>query len=416
MASSIGARFDPLGEDLHDPYPIYAEARKAAPVFFSERLGVWCVARYDDVVAVLKDDEAFSSAEIIPRPKGMPADLDRFLDWYFADFPPLTFTDPPAHTKIRAVAARGFLPRVIARFEPTIQRITAQHLDELSGRTEFDLLTEFSYPLIMSVILEVMGIPQADHSAFVAWNKQLFTVLVGSHAADEATLIQCGRDLEDWRSYVRKIVEERRAEPREDLISFFSHSEVRGHRLEGDEVAALVMTMLAAGWEATSNALANSVEILLRRDLWSALDLASIDQVIAECLRLNGSLAWINRVAVRDTKVAGQTILTGEVVSLLWNSACHDESHYPAPTEFRPDRPRDSQELTFGHGIHYCIGAPLARTELRMALTMLHERFPGLRLSSSEPAVYRAVMTFRALESLPVTMTPPARPATPPGS
>ncbi|MEV6420804.1 cytochrome P450 [Streptomyces sp. NPDC051662] len=402
MTSPIGVRFDPLGKHLQDPYPVYAEARRSSPVFFSEKLGVWCVARYDDVLTVLKDHETFSSAETLPRPKGMPENVERFLDWYYDDFPPLALSDPPVHSKSRAVAAQGFRPRVIANFEPTIRRITAEHLDKVAGRAEFDLVTEFAFPLISSVVLELVGIPKADHVDFIEWNRKLLTVLVGSHAVDEPTLIQYGRDLEDWRGYVRKIIEERLTDPRDDLISLFAHSDVRGHRVQGDEVTALVMAMLAAGVETTAAALSNSVEILLRQDEWASLD-DNPDELIAECIRLNSSLAWITRVALRDTEIAGQSIRSGDMVSLLWNSACHDEDHYPEPTAFRPARSRDTQELAFGHGIHYCVGAPLSRIELRVALTMLRERFPNLRLVSREPSLYRPVATFRVLDSLLVT-------------
>lgn len=401
-----GEEFDPLGAHLSDPYPFYAAARAKESIFFSPKLHAWCVSRYDEVTNILADPETFSSRDVIPRAAGLPAEVDAFYAWFFGEAGALTFTDPPSHTRIRAVAGKGFTPKFAKSFASSIKTIMSSCLDKVAGQPEFDFIQEFAYAAPISVILQVIGIPQEDQEKFLHWNNLVFAVLVGSHQLDEATIVAYGRELFEWRDYVRGLVADRREHPQDDLITFLVNGEVRGHRLSDDEAAAQVMTMLAAGYESTANAMANTVRILLSdRSRWEALlsSTVSVDDVVEECLRLESPVTQLYRTVLRDTSIGGQAISKGDKVCMLWSSVCHDDSYYEQPEEYRPGRSTPVRDIVFGQGIHYCLGAPLVRTELRTMLELLRDRFPTLRLASEDPPEYRSIHHFRALTSLIVT-------------
>lgn len=405
QGQGIGEFFDPLGAHLQDPYPFYAMARAEEPVFFSPKLHAWCVARYADMIAVLRDVETFSSAEIIPRPRHLPAEFDNLFDWFYGVAVPLTFTDPPQHERIRAVVNTGLTPKAISPFEPEIRRTVAGVLDRLHGRDEFEILDDFARPLVMSVILGLTGIPPERHEFLIEWNQRFFTLFVGSHALDLDALRECKRIVDDGLDYIRSLVRQRIVQPQQDLVSFLVHGETRGHRLTPEEVVGQVMTLLAAGFETVTNSTSNAIETLLRRrEQWRRLGErdAVTDRIISECLRYNGSLTAVFRIAKRDTSIGGIGIPGGSPVCLLWASANRDGAAYHRPDDFVPDRPEDTKNLTYGFGIHYCVGAPLVKLTLRIALAALRRRFPDLHLAPGETPRYREISTFRAMERLRV--------------
>jgi cytochrome P450 len=395
--------FDPIGRHLPDPYPYLATARAERPVFYSPAVGGWCISRYDDVAAVVDDTDTFSSADAFPRPRNLPSELDEWVQWFYEDAPPLTFLDPPTHTRVRRVINKGFTPRAMAAFEPDVREITERFVRGVADRPEFDLVADLAAPLPLSVIMRITGVPDADTDRFRRWFNQSFILVAASHAADAATLLECGEGQREWRAYVTKMIHEREAAPRDDLISFIVQRGVRDQRLTHDEIMTQIITVFAAGTETTANALINIVYGLLRRpEQWSAIvtGQADLDLIIDEGLRLNTSVFGLYRTARRDAVVGGVTIPARDMVFLLWGSANRDETKYQDPLEFRPGRARRMQDLTFGRGIHYCIGAPLARMQLRIALQMLAEHIPGLHLAVGDPPRYRPIPQFRALESL----------------
>lgn len=402
-APGLGELFDPLGLHRDDPYPFYADARSTEPVFFSPRLDAWCVTRYDDVTAILADPNSFSSREVLPKPKGLPPAVDAFLDWFWGPAGALTFTDPPEHTRIRAVASKGLTARFVQNFEPTVQEVMARHLDRVAAMAEFDFLSEVAYSTPVYAILDIVGIPRADHERFRRWNELVFAIVIASHQLDEATINEYGREMYAWRDYVRALVAERRVRPQQDIMSFLVHGEVRGHRLSDDEAAIQVMAMLAAGHESTAHAMANTVRLLLSRpSRWRQLldGSVAVEDIVEECLRLESPITQLYRIAHRDTAINGRPIAAGDKVCMLWSSVCHDDAYYERPGEYLPGRPNKVRDIAFGQGIHYCVGAPLVRMELRIMLEQLRERLPGLRLLSGGVPRYRSVHHFRALEHL----------------
>lgn len=395
--------FEPMGRHLADPYPFFARARAREPIFFAPSVNAWCVTRYEDIAAIVDDVESFSSAEAFPRPKGLPPEADDWLEWFYEKAPPITFLDPPTHTRVRRVMNRGFMPRALSAFEPDVRAVVERYVLGVVGRDEFDLAADLAAPMPVNVIIKVLGFPDEDYPRLKVWFDHIFVLLVGSHMVDRETLAVCGQGFRDWRAYVSTQIDEREAAPRDDLMSFLIHGDAHGHSLTRDEVMMQIITMIAAGGETTGNGLINTVYALMRnRRHWDALVAgeADVDAIIEEGLRLNTSVLGLFRTAKRDVTLSGVTIPEGAMVFLLWGSANHDESRYDRPTEFRPGERGVAQDLTFGRGIHYCIGAPLARMEMRIALEALARHMPGLHLASDEPPAYRPITQFRALESL----------------
>jgi cytochrome P450 len=405
-ASGIGPSFDPLGVHLQDPFPFYAKARAEEPVFFAPRIQSWCVARHGDVMEVLRDHVTFSSEEIIPRPRTLPPDFDDMLDWFYGPATPVGFTDEPEHTRIRAVVNTGFTPKAITPFQPSIRRIAAGLIDGLARREEFDVVAEFARPLVMKVVLDFVGIPPERHESLMSWSEQFFVVTVGYHTLDLETLRESKRIFMAGLDYIRSLVEERRAHPRDDMISFLVHGETRGHRLSTEEVVGQVMVLVVAGYETTMNSTANAVEQLLSRpEHWNRVGESDdvTDRLVSECLRYNGPVTSNYRVARTDAKIGTMDVPAGSLVCMLWASANRDAQAFDRPDEFWPERTEESsRNIIFSSGIHYCVGAPLVRVTLRVALSELRRLLPGLQVAPGFAPRYRPISQFRALTDLPV--------------
>jgi len=400
-----GPSFDPWGADLQDPYRVLSRLRSEQPVFFSPEVNAWCVTRYDDVSAVIRDTARFSSAETFPRPQGLPPAADKVITNLWDEAPMVTFLDPPEHTRVRTAMTGGFTPRAVAGYEPLIREIVTGVIGELGGRREFDLVSDYAEHIPIRSVLGVMGIPAEDNDAILTWVRQGFTLFVGYRAADEATLLDCVHGQKLFTDYVTRLIEERRERPRADLISVMATSGGNGRGLLDGEIVTQVMTMIAAGHETTSNAITNTVNAMLRTPgAWPAYVAGELDTlaIVNEGLRLDTPVLGLFRVAKRDTTIGGAEIPAGAMVLLVIASANHDESKYARPAQFEPDRPRSAQSLAFGGGVHYCIGAPLALLELRVALEELAGAYPTLRLASSQPPVYRPMSQFRGIDRLPV--------------
>lgn len=404
-AGGIGESFDPLGAHLQDPFPFYARARAEAPVFFAPRLRSWCVAGHADIMAVLRDHQTFSSREIIPRPRHLPADFDELFDWFYGPASLLGFTDEPEHTPIRAVVNTGFAPKVIGAFVPQVRRTVASLLDGLATRDEFDAAAEFAHPLSMTTVLDLIGIPAERHESFIAWNAQFFPILTSHPSQDLEPLRNRKRIFMAGLDELTSLVGQRRAHPREDLISFMAHSETGGRRLTSEEVVGQVLQLLGPADASSSNLHTNAIELLLRRrECWDQLseDGELTDKIISECMRYAGPVTAIFRIATAGARIGAVDIPAGSPVCLLWASANRDERVFDRPDEFRPQRSEEAKNIMFGNGIHYCVGAPLVRTTMRIGLCELRRRLPDLHLAPSHTGRYRPLMQFRVFEDLRV--------------
>ncbi|MFC4053134.1 cytochrome P450 [Actinomadura syzygii] len=397
--------FNPFGPHVGSAYGYFEQAREREPIFFSEPLQAWCVTRYDDIKRIASDWKTFSSSDAFPKPVGLPEEAQWAADFLF-DHTVITIGDPPRHTAVRRLVHDGFKPGAIARFEPSIRQIIAKYVDRLPASGVFDLVTEFSSVVPLEVITQVTGFPLDENPDLLRWIEDETVLFAGTSALTDKELIDHGRGFAEAVAHLRELVETRRARPRNDLISLMITGDPDGDVLNADEVVMQALGLVSAGWETTGNAITNIVGALLEEpSRWAALvrGEVAVDQVVAEGLRFDTSVFGLFRTATREVTVGGITFAAGDRLFLFYASANHDADHFPAPDEFRLDRTNAKKHLGFGHGIHNCIGAPLARLELEVALELLAARYPELRLADDDRSpTYKPFNQFRAPEFLRV--------------
>jgi len=412
MTSQVGrVGYDPLDPVVvADPYPFYAQLRAEAPVHLLED-GLWAVSRYDDVLAVLRDPTTFSSAlgmgDLLKggaSPRMRRLRPDRFgID--LASLRILIATDPPDHTKLRRLAGKAFTPREVAALEPRIRQLCEAMVDELITASEDgrgDLVAQVAYPLPVTVIAELLGIPIERRDDFKRWSDALVGGLSGTW--DEA---QAQASAIEMFVYFTEVVAERQARPGEDLISLLC---VRAR--EGDdalnpmEIVAFCVLLLIAGNETTTNLIGNGM-----RALWAHPDearrlrahpgLASL--AVEEALRYDAPVQALFRATTVDTELAGVSLPRHAPVMVMFGSANRDGAHFERPDQFVIDRsPND--HLAFGSGIHLCLGAPLARLEGRIVAETMLERVRKIEPAGEPQFVDSFVL--RGLSRLPVHCVP----------
>jgi hypothetical protein len=376
----IAVEFNPYDPQLHqDPYPIYRRLRDEFPVHHNAQLRFWTLSRYADVLAALQAPDLFISGKGVAV--GMP-DLDEATAT--GGVPLLITTDRPRHTKLRALVSRAFTPRRVARLEPRIRSIARTLLDNLKGRQEFDLVREFSAPLPTIVIAEMLGVPAEDQE----WFKEKSTAVAQFDPTKLGSADPAGDRLGpavELARYLAEIFEQRRREPREDLLTALLGAEIDGQRLSEPELIGFSFLLLVAGNETTTNLISNAAILLDRyRDQRRLLtqDPARIPGAIEEFLRYDSPVQGLARTLTAQVTLHGVTIPEGGRVLLLFGSANRDERELSAPERF--DVLRDpNPHLAFGFGAHFCLGANLARLESRVAFEELLARLPDYRMTQS---------------------------------
>lgn len=392
------------GPHLQDPYPFFERLRKEAPVTFNPMLGLWLISRYDDINAVLNNPASFSSASAIASAEKLTPEAQAILGpGPILHDSPLNM-DPPAHTRLKRLLQKGFLPAKVAREEVRIRKLANALIDGFIHEGRGDLVERFAYPLPVQVILTMVGVPQEDTAQVKQWTSDLFG-LVFAQIPPEAQPAMA-RGVVEYRKYCTQLIEQRRRQPQEDLTSDLVHAEVDGEALTMQELIAVIGgSLLAAGHETTTAQIALNVKnLLLQPERWQMLreNRALIPKAIEECMRLEGSAPGLVRTAVQDVEVGGVLLPKGSRLLLLYTSANHDEAHFDAPERFDLQR-ENMQHLGFGRGIHFCLGAPLARMELRIALELLLERLPNLRLVPGQDYGYhQELLILRAINHLQV--------------
>jgi cytochrome P450 len=347
---------------ISNPYPLYEQWREERPIWWSDgQMKGWILSRYEDVRAVLKDSETFSSRSMgDTETQAMPL--------------PLLTDDPPRHTQLRAIVNKAFTSRTLKLLEQDVTVLVSHLLDDMVGHTSVDISSAFTSPLPVSVIAQMMGIPAGRKDDFKRWSDALTGT---SEATDMSERIP---HILEMAEYFQSLLSERRENPGEDLISKVVLAEVEDERLCDQDVVGFCMLLMIAGNETTTNLLSNLLNHLADQpQLWRELreDPDKIDAAIEEILRYDSPVHWVNRRATRDVEFQGQTVKAGEVVYAFMGSANRDPEHYESPDEFRLDRGR-SNHHSFGHGIHFCIGAPLARLEARYAMEELLKRYRSI--------------------------------------
>jgi cytochrome P450 len=389
---------------LANPYPLYHRLREADPVQWDPAMCRWVMTRYADVMAVLRDAR-FSSARA-QRQDALPTqDRERLAAVGRAYTRQLLFLDPPDHTRLRKLMSAAFTPRVVATMRARVAALVEEVLAEPRRAGRMDLIAAVAYPLPMIVIAELLGVPAADRDQFAFWSQGLEVLLNGVPLSDAALVEAFGR-VEALMEYMRGAVARHRVTPAQDLLQALIDAEDAGDVLTEDEVLFNAAGLLTAGHFTTANLLGNGLLALLRHpDQLERLraDPARLPGAVMELLRYDGPVQATGRIAAEDVVLGGKQIARGEGVILVLGAANHDPARFPEPD--RLDVTRDcGQHVAFGHGPHYCVGAPLARLEAELAFGALL-RLDDLRLQVEEP-MWRPSVTFRGLEALPVAFRP----------
>jgi cytochrome P450 len=403
-------RYDPRRDEIiADPFPSYQLLRAEDPVHWSDVLGGWVLTRYDDVKSALLD-RRFSADRITPFAKHLSADahaaiadlLEGLGDW-------AVFTDPPKHTRLRGVMNTAFTSRAIERREPVIQNLVDRLLDAIVPVGRTDLIADFAYPLPAAVIAGMLGASADDLDRIKRWSDDL-AAFVGSALAtpDKRTRAQVA--MVDMSTYFRTLVTARRAEPRDDMMSAMLAGEGRADGLTEDELVATCVLLLFAGHETTTNLIGNGLVALLRHP--SQLAALAAEPLLAgsaveELLRYDGPTQAVTRIAVEDVELRGRQIRRGARVFLNLSAANRDPEQFSDPEDLDVRRP-DNRHIAFGHAIHFCVGAPLARLEARLAIPAVLRRLPELRLAT-DALRWSDSYVLRGVEALPLSFTAPGR-------
>lgn len=400
-SSLCGRQHNPLVQPmLDDPHAFYAQARRAEPVFYSEALAAWVVTRYDDVCAVARDVARFSSVGCLDGGP-MPPEVIAELMHGFPQVPSLVDADPPLHTRVRALAAKVLSLRRTTALEPRVRAIATELLDGFAARGRIDLVSAFAVPLPGNFIVDLLGFPREDLALFSRWSDDWigFASFAGSSPAQ---LAGHARGIVEFQHHLAAAIRERQEHPRDDALSELVAGD-GGPPLGMAELVNMVTQIIFAGHETTAGII-TAAALQLARDpqlAVAARDSGTVrEALIEEALRTSSVVHAMFRTALADVELGGAMIKRGDRVQLAWLSANHDETRFPDPLRF--DTGRQSPHIAFGHGIHYCLGAVLARLEGRIAVELLAQRLPGLRLAPGSQLSHIAGPTVRRLRALDV--------------
>ena len=391
-----GHAYNPvLRRNTQNPYPAYAVLRERGQAHRSRLMNAWVFGRYPDVDAILRDWRRFSNDGRKEKTPGkrtvMPA----------LGAPSMLSLDPPDHRRLRGLVSKAFTPRAVGALEPHIRSLMHELLDGIGDLSGFDLMEVVARPLPVIVIAEMLGVPPEDRPRFRGWSDSRARVLEPTITAEERADADRAADALD--AYFTPIVRERRTAPRDDILSGLVQAEEEGDRLDEQEMLTMLRLLLVAGNETTVNLIGNGMLALLRhpeqlqrlRD-----DLSLIPSAVEELLRYDSPVQLDLRRIVEDCEVNGFPVKRGEDIVVLIGGANRDPGQFENPDSLDVGREGGSH-ISFGRGIHACIGAPLARLEARIAIEVLLERFSSLRLAGPPPR-FRPSIVLRGLESLPV--------------
>ncbi|MGH7815415.1 MAG: cytochrome P450 [Candidatus Binataceae bacterium] len=396
----LGALGSAMPELRRDPYPIYRMLRAIAPVLPTPN-GVWLVTRHAEGGAILVD-KRFLTVDIA-RMGGAAQLSDSEAIRAAREVMGLTmlFMDPPAHGRIRGLVSKAFSPRMVEALRPRIAAIADQLLSQFTPGRDIDLIKEFAYPLPVIVIAEMLGVPARDRDMFRRWANNLAPLI--DFAQDMAIIDLAMKSMEEARDYLTALVEARRKQPAGDLVSALIAAEESGDRLTPAEMLANIVLLLVAGHETTANLIGNGMRALLENPAELEKlrrDPALIDSAVEECLRYDSPVQATGRRATEPVEVAGATIPKDAHAIVIIGACNRDPDRFSDPDRFDISR-RDNDHLAFGGGIHYCLGANLARAEARIAIAALAARFPNLALAGGKLEV-RGMFNLRGVKALPV--------------
>lgn len=394
---------------LADPYPLLAQLREEDPVHWSDSIGGWLLTRYDDVVHSFTDSPHFSNEGRLVKmldhlPEESKAKLTLFADWYRKKS--LIHSDPPDHTRLRRLVLRSaFRPTDVAAMRPRIETIVDELLNTVAGDGGMDAIGSLAFTLPHLVLCDLLGLPESDRELFRGWvNRNV--AFQGVNKPSEALLLDGQQALTEVTAYLREHMERIRRNPEahHGLLRRLVEVEATGDALSEDELIKTTNTLMAAGRETTTSLLGNGLHLLLaNRDQWDMVreDRSLLPAALEEVMRYESPVSRQPRLMKEDTELRGKKLRAGDVVLQMLNAANRDPAQFTDPDRFDIKR-SGNRNIAFGHGIHFCIGAPLARLEGLIAFEAILDRLPGIRLVDDAPDWDVTKRNVRVLRTLPV--------------
>lgn len=399
--------FNPFDPDFgRNPYPVYRELLANYPVHWGIPVtpampGAWWFTRHADVQTIMKDNRfGRDFVKVIPPEERMP--IPEFFRPYFDMLGQwMLFQDPPDHTRLRTLVHKAFTPQAVTRLRQRIQQIADDLLDQVEAKGEMDLIADFAFPLPMTVIAEILGIPSAQRANLREWTG---AVVAGFDVRQDTTVAQrASQIMPAFTEMLQTVIADHRQNPQDDILSGLIAAEEQGDRLSESELIAMCILLIGAGHETTVNLIGNGVLALLQNpDQWALLreNPGLAGTAVEELLRYDSPVQMTFRSVLTDVEVAGVTIRRGQTVALILGAANRDTAVFTDPDRLDITR-QEAKCLSFGGGIHYCVGAPLARLEGEIALATLLRRLPQLQLVTDD-LNWRPLIAFRGLQSLPL--------------
>ena len=390
-----GVAYNPVSDKVaRDPYAVYRRLRDKDPVHRMRLVDAWVLTRYEHVDSMLRDHKRFANEDRRFHDTGLTTLLD---------------IDPPDHTRLRSLVSRAFTPRSVSCWHGRVQEIADRLLDAVADHDRFDLIAALGYPLPVTVIAEMLGVPAEDMDRFVGWSNDI--ALIVEPILTPAQVEGVRRATEELFAYFETIVEARQREPRDDLVSVLLAAEEEGDKLTREELLSTMLLVLVAGNETTRNLIGNGMLALLGHPdqfqlLRDAPDL--LKPTVDELLRYDSPVQLDGRVVREDLEMGGKRLRAGQKVIALLGAANRDPAAFENPDALDIGR-KEKSHLSFGRGIHYCLGASLAVVEARIAFRGLLDRFPSIRMAA-EPR-YRDGIVLRGVESLWIEVEQARQPA-----
>jgi cytochrome P450 len=391
-----------------DPFPYFARLRVQDPVHWSSAMKAWIITRYDDVKRIAVANSDISADRLAPFFAATPVDRQTSyanLMTYLGHW--MVFRDPPQHTRLRGLFTKGFTPRSVEALVPNIEQIVALLFDEIEEKSRVagfvDWIADFAYPLPATVMMDLLGVPRGDLRQVKIWSDDI-ALFIGTARASADKYARAEAGARAMADYFRGVVTARAAEPRDDIISQLVAARDEREALTADEVIASCILLLFAGHETTANLLGNGFYHMLKfPDQWERLksDGSLVEPAVEEWLRYDGPAGALARVVTADVDFGDQRLLRGQRLFAFVNSANRDPEKFSNAQRFDIGRSPNAH-LAFGHGIHFCLGASLARLEGQIALRVLAERFPNIALASAQAPEWKDSPILRGMKSLPL--------------
>jgi len=395
-ATQRSVDLDPRDAQFYEnPYPTYRRLHAECPVFKWEQYGHWCFSRFEDVNALLRDRRfGRQILHVATREElGWPEVAEHLRVFADHEQHSLLELEPPIHTRLRGLISRAFLSRQIERLRPYLVSLSNQLVDSIEAKHEVDLLAAFATPVPVAVICELLGAPVEMSAQFLAWSHDHVAMYMAKR--DRAIEDAAVKAVTEFSAYMRGLIAARRKNLGSDLLSELIRAESEGQKLTEDELITTAILVLNAGHEATVHSMGNGLKTLLERNVPGPIT----PELIEEIMRYDPPLHMFTRYALEDMEFASVKLKKGETVGLMLGAANHDAAKFENPDQFIPTR-EPNPHVSFGAGIHFCIGAPLARLEMLEAMKVLFARLPNMQLT--EAPRYKDGYHFHGLESLKV--------------